>query len=87
MKPVEPSQEAKPAESTPVIVLPDVAAPPISRATVTAQVLPGEPGKALPALQVPDDPGPEPDQGPRPEIEQPAEKPNEGWGKIRSMFR
>jgi hypothetical protein len=85
-----PEADAKPArESVPEVqVLPELESPRLGRKGIAAasNAAPTV-ERVIPLIQVPDDPGPDPEPRLEPEPEGTADKPAEGWGKLRGLFK
>jgi HemY protein len=80
--------DAKPARETVAEVLPELESPRLGRKGIAAasNAAPTV-ERVIPLIQVPDDPGPDPEPRHEPEPEGTADKPAEGWGKLRGLFK
>jgi HemY protein len=76
--------QSKPADVSPT--LPEIASPRLGRKTAGESAPPAV-ERVIPLVHVPDDPGPDAEPPLEPETEPASDKPNDGWGKLRSLFK
>jgi len=82
-----PAPTAPPPTPTVSTVLPEIVAPRLSSNKTAESAVVAEVAREIPLLKVPDDPGPNPDPSLEPAIEVVSDKSNDGWGRLKGLFK